>query len=59
MCSDGAVPWTDLVLAAAALVATMNLLAVLVVARAHENSRIGARTSAEPRRGLIPRRTTR
>jgi hypothetical protein len=37
MCSDAAVPWADLVLTAAALVATMNLLAVLVVARAHES----------------------
>jgi len=37
MCSDTAVPWTNLVLTAVALIATMNLLAVLVVARAHQN----------------------
>ena len=37
MCSDAVVPWTDLVVTAAALVATMNLLTVLLVARAHQN----------------------
>jgi hypothetical protein len=37
MCSDAAVPWADLVLTAAALVATINLLTVLLVARAHQS----------------------
>jgi hypothetical protein len=36
MCSDAAVPWADLVLTAVALVATINLLTVLLVARAHQ-----------------------
>jgi hypothetical protein len=35
MCSDAAVPWADLVLTTVALMATINLLAVLLVARAH------------------------
>jgi hypothetical protein len=30
-------PWTELVLTAAALLATVNLFAVLVVARAHQS----------------------
>ena len=37
MCSDRSVPWTNLVFTAVAFVATMNLVAVLVVARAHQN----------------------
>jgi len=37
MCSDAAVPWTDLVLTAVAFVTTFNLLTVLVIARAHQN----------------------
>ena len=35
--SDAAMPWTELVLTAAALLATVNLFAVLVVARAHQS----------------------
>jgi hypothetical protein len=36
MWSDAAVPWADIVLTAVALVATFNLLTVLLVARAHQ-----------------------